>query len=85
MDLNFILSIGSCAKGVENLIIHMMPHCWEHNYVVDINNDRLQVMDSTGQFIYVFGQEGERTLDERAISSSHWCKVCVCVTVTIVL
>ena len=39
-------------------------------YVVECGNNRVQVMDSSGQFIRMFGQEGEGKLS-RPNSSSY--------------
>ena len=64
LDLNFIRSIGSHSNGRGEFD-------WPHDvafdtagnmYVAEFRNERVQVMDSSGQFIRAFGQEGEGKL-----------------------
>ena len=50
------------AKEEENSI-HLMLNFTGNMYVADYDSDRVQVMDSSGQFILVFGQEGEGKLN----------------------
>ena len=64
LDLKFICSIGSHGSG-RGKFNH--PHDVAFNtpgnmYVIEFDNYRVQVMDSSGQFIRMFGQEGEGKL-----------------------
>ena len=61
LDLNFIGSIGSRGKGRGEFDrpLDVAFDTAGNMYVAENGNKRVQVMDSSGQFIRVFGQEGE--------------------------
>ena len=64
LDLNYIGSIGSHGRGRGELD-HPLDVAFDtagNMYVVEWGNDRVQVMDSSGQFIRMFCQEGEGKL-----------------------
>ena len=64
LDLNYIRSIDSrCrGRGEFSFPFDVAFDTAGKMYVVEWGNDRVQVMDSSGQFIRMFGQEGEGKL-----------------------
>jgi len=64
LDLNFIQSIGSHGKGRGEFDrpLDVAFDTAGNMYVAEWGNERVQVMDSSGQFIRAFGQEGEGKL-----------------------
>ena len=82
LDLNFIRSIGSYGKGRRQL---ESPELAEPDdikfdstgnmYIADYGNNRVQVLDSSGHFIRLFGQEGEGKLRGPA----SVLPICVCI------
>ena len=90
LDLNFIRSIiGSHGKGGGEFNLpydvkfdtagNMYVADTDNNmYVADLGNHRVQVMDSSGQFIREFGQEGEGKLN--GPSGLHIADKCVYVS-----
>ena len=65
LDLNFIGSIGSRGngRGEFDRPYNVAFDTTGNMYVVEFGNDRMQVMDSSGQFIRMFGQEGQGKLN----------------------
>ena len=64
LDLNFIGCIGSRGRG-RGEFDHPCDVAFDttgNMYVVEHGNNRVHVMDSSGQFIRMFGQEGEGKL-----------------------
>ena len=59
LDLNFIKTIGSHGKGKGEFDSpkDIKFDASGHMYVADLGNGRVQVLDSSGQFIRVFGEE----------------------------
>ena len=64
LDLSFIGSIGSrgSGRGEFDRPFDVAFDTTGNRYVVEFGNNRVQVMDSSGQFIRMFGQEGEGKL-----------------------
>ena len=64
LDLNSIRSIGSHGKerGEFDQPLDVAFDTAGNMYVAEFGNERVQVMDSSGQFIRVFGQKGEGKL-----------------------
>ena len=64
LDLNFIRSIGSrgSGRGEFDCPFYVAFDTTGNMYVIEYGNDRVQVMDSSGQFIRMFGLEGEGKL-----------------------
>ena len=64
LDLNYIGSIGSHGRerGELDCPLDVTFDTSGNMYVVELGKDRVQVMDSSGQFIRMFGQEGEGKL-----------------------
>ena len=67
LDLNFVGSIGSIGSRGSGRGEFVGPRdvafdTTGNMYIVEYGNDRVQVMDSSGQFIRMFGQEGEGKL-----------------------
>ena len=64
LDLNFIGSIGSrgSGRGEFDLPCDVSFNTTGNMYVVEHGNNRVQVMDSSGQFLRMFVQEGEGKL-----------------------
>ena len=64
LDLNYIGSIGSRGMGRGNLYYPLDTgfDTAGNMYIVELGNNRVQVMDSSGQFTKIFGQEGEEKL-----------------------
>ena len=64
LDLNFIGYIGSRGRGRGELDrpLDAVFDTAGNMYVVEFGNDRVQMLDSSGQFIKMFGQEGEGKL-----------------------
>ena len=64
LDLNFIRSIGSRGSG-RGKCVCLFDVAFDIAgimYVVEFSNNRVQVLDSCGQFIRMFSQEGEGKL-----------------------
>ena len=59
LDLNFIKTIGSHGKGKGefNSPKDIKFDASGHMYIADLGNGRVQVLDSSGRFIRVFGEE----------------------------
>ena len=76
--LNFVRSIGSCGsekrevKSPQDIAFDAIGNI----YVAESGHNRVQVMDSTGQFIIIFGQEGKGKLC--STSALHVISVCIC-------
>ena len=47
-----------------NYVISNLTLLGTYNYVADGGNGRVQVLDTSGQFVRAFGQEGEGKLSE---------------------
>ena len=64
LDLNLIGSIGSCRSGRGEFVspFDIAFNTDGNKYVVENGSNRVQVMDSSGQFIRMFSQEGEGKL-----------------------
>ena len=88
-DLNFVRSIGSNNKRRGSF---HAPHDVKFDtagnmYVADYSNGRVQVTDPTGQYIWAFGQEGERKLRgpsglhivDKHVYVSDWGSCCIMV------
>ena len=61
LDLNFIRAIGSHGIGRENSMNHNYDVKFDsagNMYVVEYDNERVQVMDVDGHFTRTFGQKG---------------------------
>ena len=66
LDLNFVRSISSRGKGRGEF---SSPHDVKFDtagnmYVAEFDNGRVQVLDTSGQLIRAFGQEGEGKLSQ---------------------
>ena len=77
LDLNFIGSHGK-GRGEFNKPYDVKFDTAGNMYVAEFGSDRVQVMDSSGQFIRVFGQEGEGKLNKP--SALHFADKCVYVS-----
>ena len=71
LDLNFIQSIGSHGKGTGEFEkpydVRFDPD--GYMYIAEFGNKRVQVLDRSGHFIQVFGEEGKGKL--RGPSALH--------------
>ena len=89
LDLNFVQSIGSHGKGRGEFD---EPHDVKFDtagnmYVAEFDNDRVQVLDSSGHFIRAFGEEGEGKLSgpsglhiaDKHVYVSDYCDDCIVV------
>ena len=66
LDLNFIHAIASrgSGRGEFDRPRDIAFDTTGNMYLLEFHNNRVQVMDSSGQFIRMFGQEGEGKLSD---------------------